>query len=204
MKSKIRNQLKKWIKGDLRNLYWRIYGNTIRNPRLPSLPESFLFICKGNICRSPFAEHLAVKLAGDGPTHHKTFFSAGLHVSRPLPPPREGVLAAQGFGVQLDGHRSKRIDEEMADRFDMIIAMETWQFHALRKAFPVCRHKAFLLPLFDSKEKAECSGFARYNIQDPYGRSVSEFRVCFERIERCLRRMFAETLKARQSRERTT
>ena len=55
--------LKKFIKGTTREFYWRIYGRAIQNPQMPDAPGSFLFICKGNICRSPFAEHLAKKIA---------------------------------------------------------------------------------------------------------------------------------------------
>ncbi|MBE9572723.1 MAG: hypothetical protein IMF11_19020 [Proteobacteria bacterium] len=188
----IKNLLKKWIKGDLRDLYWNIYGVTIRNPRRTGHPESFLFVCKGNINRSPFAEHLAGKLVGNTLIEEATFYSGGLNVSRSTPPPKEAILAAESFGVQLNGHRSRGINREMIESFDMIVAMETWQLQALKKSFPKYKDKAYLLPLFDTQEGAKRHGFSRYNIQDPYGRSLDEFRVCFQRIKRCIEGLFEE------------
>lgn len=190
MKEKVRNQLKKWIKGDLRDLYWRIYGHTIRNPMCQATPRSFLFICKGNICRSPFAEHLARKLAGNAVRSEKALCSAGLQVSKPLPPPKEAILAAESFGIQLNSHKSRKITKEMLESFDMIIAMETWQVQAAKKAFPNYKEKIFLLPLFYTKDWVKRGGFSRFNIQDPYGKNLNEFHVCFNRIKECIEGLF--------------
>ena len=44
-----------------KKFYWSVYGRTICNPRLPQNINSILFVCKGNICRSPFAEYYASK-----------------------------------------------------------------------------------------------------------------------------------------------
>ncbi|MBE9571533.1 MAG: hypothetical protein IMF11_12965 [Proteobacteria bacterium] len=77
----------------------------------------------------------------------------------------------------------------MVETFDMIIAMETWQFQTLKKAFPRYQDKVFLLPLFDTRGGTKLGGFARYNIQDPYGKSLTEFHACFQRIERCIKGM---------------
>jgi len=184
----IKNRLRNWIKSDLRDFYWEFYGNLIRNPRCLGHPKSFLFVCRGNICRSPFAEHVARKVA----TAQGIFFSAGLEVSQPSSPPQEAVQAAESFGIRLKGHRSRRISREMIESFDMIIAMETRQFRALKKSFPKCQNKVFLLPLFDNKGCAREDGFFRYNIQDPYGQSLNDFYTCFQRIKSCIEGLFEE------------
>jgi len=38
-------------------------------------------------------------------------------------------------------------------------------------------------------------GFYRYNIEDPYGKDLDEFRKCFKRIERCVEGLFNEIEK---------
>jgi len=121
-----------------------------------------------------------------------TFYSAGLEVSRPLPPPKEAVLAAKSFGLQLNGHKSRRLTQDMVQRFDMIIVMESWQFQALRKAFPSHHDKIFLLPLFDVTGWTKLGHFFRYNIQDPYGQGPAEFSGCFQRIKSCVEGLFEE------------
>jgi len=49
----------------------------------------------------------------------------------------------------------------------MIVAMETWQYTALRSSFAQHHEKLFLLPLLDSIVVGR--GYAAFNIQDPYG-----------------------------------
>ena len=188
----IKNFLKKIIKGYLRDIYWDIYGKNIRNPACIVNPKSFLFICKGNICRSPFAEYIAKQILDNASKEKEIFYSAGLDVSQPLPSPKEAVLAAESFDVQLDSHRSRRINQNMIESFDMIIAMETWQFNNLKKSFPDFHKKICLLPLFDSRVNKSKGGFYRYNIQDPYGRNVDIFNACFQRIKECIRKMIEE------------
>ena len=190
--------MKKWIKENLRDLYWEIYGNTIKNSRFPDDPKSLLFVCKGNICRSPFAEHIARNLSRNGVKEGMAFFSAGLEVSQPFPPPKEAISAAKSFGVQLNGHKSRRFTQEMVETFDMIIAMESWQFRTLRKAFPSEHDKIFLLPLFDVTGWTKLGRFFHYNIQDPYGQSLDEFSSCFQRIKRCIEGLFEEMEGARR------
>lgn len=192
MIAQIRKALKWLIKGYFRNICWNIYGKTIRNPFFSKAPESYLFICKGNICRSPFAEHITWINTGSSSKRNNTFHSAGLIVKKPIPSPKDAVIAAESFGVKLTSHRSKEITPEMIDAYDIIIAMETWQLNSLRKGFPNFQEKFFLLPLFDTVVSPETTGFYRYNIKDPYGRGLDEFTKCFQRIERCVLVLFEE------------
>lgn len=188
----IKNFLKKIIKGYLRDIYWDIYGKNIRNPDCINNPKSFLFVCKGNICRSPFAEYISRQIFDNISSEERNIYSAGIDVSQPLPSPKEAVLAAESFDVQLDSHRSRRINQDMIESFDMIIAMETWQFNNLKKSFPDFHKKICLLPLFDSRVNKSKGGFYRYNIQDPYGRNADIFNACFQRIKECIRKMIEE------------
>jgi hypothetical protein len=49
------------VKRPVRNLMWWAKGLAMRNPALPSRVRSVLFVCLGNICRSPFAAALAAR-----------------------------------------------------------------------------------------------------------------------------------------------
>ena len=60
------------------------------------------------------------------------------------------------------------------------------------------KDKFLLLPLFDTVVSPETTGFYRYNIKDPYGKSPDEFQDCFKRIQRCIEKMFSE-IEKRQS-----
>jgi protein-tyrosine phosphatase len=192
VKASVKVFLKKYIHKPLENGYWWLYGSTLKNPRLPVDPRSFLFICRGNVCRSVFAQVLAAKMAGEKGILEAVFDSAGLQVSRALPPPQEALIAAREFGVSLDSHRSKRISREMAGSFDMVIAMEAGQWEALKRLFPLRRDRLFLLPLFDEDSRNMGDCFSVYNIEDPFGEDLARFRACYERVEKCLAVLFGQ------------
>lgn len=179
------------LKRGLVDIYWTLRGPRIHVPAIPANPRSMLFVCKGNICRSPFAEHLASKLQGEGNRSEIKFASAGLHVPKPTSSPEDAILAAKRYGVHLGSHRSQSISLKLVESYDMIIAMEAWQYAELQSSFTRYQNKLFLLPLFDSKDSVKHQGYTAFNIQDPYGGPPSAFEECFERIGLCLKSVLA-------------
>lgn len=192
MKESSINRLKHLIKENLRNLYWGIYGNTIKNPGLPDNPKSFLFVCKGNVCRSPFAERLGIRIAENNGLAGMNFFSAGFEVSTSTHPPENAILAAESFGISLDSHKSKRISYEILNSFDMIFTTEIGHLKTLKESFPQFQDKIFLLPLFEKNKPYTKGSYHFCNIPDPYGKSFKQFYTCFQRIERCLNELFQD------------
>lgn len=168
------------------DLYWKVYGRTIRNPDIGGNPSSVLFICLGNLCRSPFAERIARRIFFEAKMCEVEVISAGIEVSAPFPSPDFAISAGRQFGVDLEDHRSAGITEEMVLRSDMILVMETSQLLSLRGRFPGKREAIFLLPLFDEHRFTSRVDYHRYNISDPYGRDLEYFVACFERITRCV------------------
>lgn len=181
--------VREWVKKTLRDLYWGFYGKRLRNPPLLRFPKQILFVCKGNICRSPFAERYSLQLAKRFALHECKPFSMGMEVSKNLPPPSEALLAAAELGVSLDGHRSRKIDNQAVASSDMIIVMEALQFVSLQKSHHEYHDKIFLLPLFAQRDGTAARGFSLFNIPDPYGKSLDQFRLSFEAIRKCLDRL---------------
>lgn len=175
------------LKRSVVDLYWTFRGPYIRVPARPPKPQSVLFICKGNICRSPFAEHFASKLEREGVFSGIKFGSAGLHVRKPLSPPENAICVARQFGIDLEKHRSQPISLNLVESYDMIVAMEAWQYAELRSSFARHQEKIFLLPLLDPGALGKEQGYAAFNIQDPYGGPLSSFQACFKRIASCLK-----------------
>ena len=88
-------------------------------------PGRILVVCTANICRSPLAERLlAAYLArGDSPVEAEVS-SAGTH-ARPGRPAADGMLRiAEQWGLELASHRSRRVEEPLVSRQDLIITME--------------------------------------------------------------------------------
>lgn len=196
----IKPLLKKLIKGYLRDIWWYFYGKSFKNPRLSTNPVSLMFICKGNICRSPFAEHMAGQLSKEKQyLRDLVYDSAGLEVCIPEQSPFAAVSAAQVFGIDLKGHRSRLYDLHSTDRTDMIVVMEASQFKSVRTHYPNLRKKVFLLPLFEEKGKGK--GYLKYNIPDPYGKNTEVFMECYQRITLALEKMLQAIQSGGQGRE---
>lgn len=168
----------------LKSLYWGVYGRTIRNPAMPSRTRSMLFVCLGNICRSPFAEEIARRKCRS--SNALEFDSAGLRVESPRFPPKEAIEVARNFGVNLESHRSRPLKYDLIESYDMIVGMEAWHVRFMRNLFMEYQEKIFLLPVFEHRAKRFSDPYSIYNIQDPYNRDISDFEKCFERIEKSL------------------
>ena len=183
----------KRIRKTLKQLYWRAYGLFLTQPPVPPSARSLLFICKGNICRSPFAEAMAQRRVPEGA--RIICRSAGIVVETPQGCPRDTLVAAEKFGIDLSRHQSRQVDRKLVEESDMIFAMEVWHFRRLRALFPKQREKIFLLPLFEENPREQLDAYLVLNIRDPYGRSSGDFIECFERIDACLKGAFS-TIKA--------
>jgi protein-tyrosine phosphatase len=96
-----------------------------------------MFVCSGNTCRSPMAEHvLRARLRQEGLAGLVGVASSGLHVGEPGGPaaPR-AVAALQGRGHACE-HAVRRFEPGMLHRYDLIIAMDTGHERLLRQAAP--------------------------------------------------------------------
>jgi len=139
--------------------------------------SNLLFVCIGNICRSPFAQGLFTKLVRQ--EGHKGFDagSAGLLA---LPGNSATFLAqkvAARHGVDLTGHRAKRLSRELVDRSDLILVMEKPHKDELLADFPEAADKTFLMRRF-ARFGSRIRGIA-----DPYGLQYDAYRFCYLDIE---------------------
>jgi protein-tyrosine phosphatase len=85
---------------------------------------SILVVCTGNICRSPIAEGLLqaelVRRFGDGAPR---VFSAGTAGWEGSPATPEGVEAAAELGIDIAGHRARKVRGELLREADLIVCM---------------------------------------------------------------------------------
>ena len=172
------------IKDIAKNIYWSAYGKTVSNPKLPESVESILFVCLGNICRSPFAEKFAAGNFNSPAVYD--FSSGGIQGEFPRPSPAEAIEAAKYFGVDLKEHFSRRLDKTMLEDFDIILVMDVWQYHYMNRVHHGIRNKVYLLPLYENNNVCFKDKYFSYNIRDPYGRNIKDFTECYQRIVNCL------------------
>jgi protein-tyrosine phosphatase len=143
------------------------------------MPHKILFVCTGNICRSPTAEGVARGLAlQQGVEHLFEFDSAGTHgyhVGEP-PDPRT-VAAALRRGYDLAPLRARRVTEFDFIRFDHLLAMDCEHMEMLRRACPQPHRKKLGLFL-DFSER-----FDEQEVPDPYYGGGQGFEHVLDLVE---------------------
>ena len=93
---------------------------------------SVVFVCAGNICRSPFAEAIARRRAGED----ADLVSAGFFPVEGRPSPAEAVAAAQRMDVDLSAHRSRATTPQMLARADAVFVFDADNCLKLLRASP--------------------------------------------------------------------
>ncbi len=131
-------------------------------------PPVLLFVCHGNICRSPFAAiSLATKIGKSA-----VVLSAGTIVSQGRHSPDDAVTTAAGFGVDLTDHRSRYADAAAVHDADIIFIFDD------RNAIELKR-----LAVDDAKVVRLGHLTGTRKIADPYGRGPAAFGACYAQIE---------------------
>ena len=123
---------------------------------------SILFVCLGNICRSPLAE-AAFRAEAERLGLEVHIDSAGTgdwHVGEP--PDRRAIAAAKRNGVDISRLRARQVRPEDFDRFDHIVALDRQNLRDLQRLQPP-GSKAQLSLLLDHVEGREGQPVA-----DPY------------------------------------
>jgi len=106
-------------------------------------PHKIVFLCYGNICRSPLAAGVArLRLSG------VDVESAGFHQQEGRSCPEKIQRISNSFGVDLSGHRSRRVTPELLANADLVIAMDNENLNCLRREFPELLERTTLLGLF--------------------------------------------------------
>lgn len=104
-----------------------------------------VFVCHGNICRSPMAERVARGWAEREGLDGVRFTSAGVsseETGNPIDPRARSVLRAAGYAT--DGHRARRITaSDLADA-DLVIGLEPHHVERMRRLAPDADHLALL------------------------------------------------------------
>ena len=148
---------------------------------------SVLFVCMGNICRSPSAEGVFRKMAEDaGLADRVEVDSAGTHAYHVgHPPDRRAIDAAARRGFSLDDIRARRIHEDDYLRFDYIVAMDQLNLHIIREN-ALEEHSAEI-NLF--MEYAEDSNEAE--VPDPYYGGTAGFEKVLDLLEEASKGLLA-------------
>jgi protein-tyrosine phosphatase len=148
---------------------------------------SVLFVCLGNICRSPTAEGVLRAIAvREFPGLKLDIDSAGtadFHVGEP--PDRRTVAAARRRGYDLAGLRARRVQREDFSRFNFVLAMDRANLAELERLRPQVADARLALFLEFAAEASELE------VPDPYYGGVEDFERVLDLCEMAARGLLA-------------
>jgi len=154
----------------------------------PGELTTILFVCLGNIIRSPMAAELLRRSLPQGLVEAMSIESAGLleglSTAKPHRPPDRAKTVAKEFGISLDEHQGQPVTRELVERADLILVMDYRNEAMLLSTYPQALHKVFLLSSFLSKGASK-----EVTILDPYHGDLGDIRHCYEAIQASVQRL---------------
>jgi protein-tyrosine phosphatase len=150
-----------------------------------------LFVCLGNICRSPMAEGVFRKLVREAGLEGRfQIDSAGTgswHVGEPAHPETRRVLEEHGADFP---HRARQLGPEDLEQYDYILVMDRENLQAVLSWDPEgrYRHKVRLLREFDPQP-------GDLEVPDPWGRGRAAYERVWEMIVRSCQNLLEELVR---------
>jgi protein-tyrosine phosphatase len=133
-----------------------------------------VFVCTGNICRSPMAEYLARHRLKGNPNWDVQ--SAGLAAGAGSPASRPGIEAMQDFGIDMSAHRSQPLTQALIDEAKLLVVMTAAHRNAIVSHDPTAADKVYLLKSFGSSTPGS-------DVFDPIGMSLPVYREIRDEID---------------------
>jgi protein-tyrosine phosphatase len=149
---------------------------------------SVLFVCMGNICRSPTAQAVFEHLVkSHGLSSNIEIDSAGTHAYHVgEPPDKRAMQAARKRGLELGGQRARRVSEVDFDEFDYVLAMDRDNYDDLLALCPP-EHQSKLYLFLQFADEAD-----EDEVPDPYYGGITGFERVLDLIEQAARGLLAE------------
>jgi len=143
-----------------------------------------LFVCTGNLCRSPMAEGIFRRFLKKNNVEGVEVSSAGLFTYDGGEAEAFAVQAASERGIDLSPHRSRTLTLSLAEKAELILAMELDQ---VQDILSMCIGKEEKVGLLGS-----CSKRRRglVEVKDPFGGTIEDHRACFEHLRELLEDLF--------------
>ena len=142
-----------------------------------------LFVCDGNICRSPMAaEYLRHRAVREG-LSHLVVDSAGLLGIEGSPASPLGVEVTKDAGLDLTRHRSRGVTITDARTADLVVAMTLTHLETLARRFPAAGQRRLLLRAF---EEGPTPRGGAPELDDPVAGPIEGYRDAFAIIRKCV------------------
>ncbi len=141
--------------------------------------KKILFVCTGNVCRSPMAEGYCVHFAG---ARKLEVYSAGLGAMDGQSPSSLAVRVMDEAGIDIDSQSSNLLTAQMVNEADYIFGMAWGHVQGILLMYPRAADKTFLLREFEENLSEH-----EREVSDPIGGDYNVYLTCRDQIEKGVR-----------------
>lgn len=149
---------------------------------------NILFVCLGNICRSPLADCVMKQLLRErgleSRVHVESCGTGAWHVGESAH--ADSIAVASRHGIDLAYHRARQLAKEDFSKFDLLVAMDRENFSAIRSRARSASARLVHLREFDPESKGDL------DVPDPYYLPRDSFKTVFDIIRRSCRTLLEE------------
>jgi protein-tyrosine phosphatase len=136
-----------------------------------------LFVCTGNVCRSPLGEGYLKHLLSRNGQNGVEVSSAGIAALVGAPPFECAMEVAQKHGFDISEHVARQITGPLIEEIDRIFCMESWQANIVREMDPKRAKRVMLLGSYHPDNSPQ------FQIPDPVDFTVPETLITFDLIK---------------------
>ena len=170
-------------------MYEYVGLSRLKHPRLPKIAHSLLFVCYGNIVRSPACEALMKRELGRFSRNDIRVASAGLNATEGRAAHPWAIAAGSEIGISLENHRAHLLTTEAVDQADVILAMDYQNWVQLAARYPQVKNKLGMLGAYNRNRRSSLE------IPDPYYSNQSNTLSCYKTLEACIHNLAGTLLK---------
>ena len=149
-----------------------------------------VFVCTGNLCRSPMAQGILKALLPEEMKSKIKVSSRGTHALEGYSPALQAVEIMKNKGIDISHRTAKTLKDKIVRNADLILVMSAEHLKHIQKVDRKSTEKSFLLKAFPLKSEDD-----NYTIKDPIGGFLGDYNQCFLELDEEIRRILPELVR---------
>lgn len=143
--------------------------------------KKIMFVCTGNICRSPMAHYYMQKRVCDLNIQDNFMInSCGIYAYNGQAASKNSIDAMREYNVDLTKHRSTNIHDSDIENYDIILCLTDAHKNIVLSLFPKTVNKIYTLKEFANNSNDDV------DIEDPWGLDLNVYLKCADEIVSCI------------------